>query len=215
MRFLHRVQVAMSRKLTKELLRSEALLFSSKEVPLTDKRDGKSIGTHVEKTFFAYLQDRGYVFRCGKASSGLDFPDLGVDIKTAARKNRTTSGPFKSFHQAVFGLGYDLLLFTYAPVLHFVPADGYPNGMPCQMACITGAAYFERPRDRALGKQLAAAPNDEMRVHAMRKRYPAVSLAEAAEVVGKLTPELLTEFAAAPASGVSLTPALQWRIKYH
>jgi hypothetical protein len=66
----------------------------------------------LEHKFKAYLRRR-YEFEEGNAASGIDFPDLSVDMKVTSIKQPQSSCPFKSARQKVFGLGYSLLVFVY------------------------------------------------------------------------------------------------------
>lgn len=74
--------------------------------------DGKAVGTYLEQKFRAHLQSR-YSFHEGNSAKGIDFPDLGVDIKVTSVRQPQSSCPFKSPKQKVFGLGYALLVFVY------------------------------------------------------------------------------------------------------
>jgi hypothetical protein len=44
---------------------------------------------------------------------GIDFPELGVDIKVTSIRQPQSSCPFKSARQKIYGLGYSLLVFVY------------------------------------------------------------------------------------------------------
>jgi hypothetical protein len=70
------------------------------------------VGTYFEKKFIAHLQTL-YAFRRGNAASGIDFPDIGVDIKVTSVKQPQSSCPYKAARQKVYGLGYSLLVFVY------------------------------------------------------------------------------------------------------
>ncbi len=74
--------------------------------------DGKAIGTYLEHKFRAHLK-QNYEFEAGNSSSGIDFPDLNVDMKVTSVRQPQSSCPFKSALQKVFGLGYALLVFVY------------------------------------------------------------------------------------------------------
>jgi len=77
--------------------------------------DGKAVGTYLEHKFFAYLSNQFEYLR-GNSASGIDFPELAVDIKVTSIKQPQSSCPFKSAAQKVFGLGYHLLIFVYDKV---------------------------------------------------------------------------------------------------
>ena len=74
--------------------------------------DGKAIGTYIELKFRKRLADR-YLFEQGNAANGVDFPGIGVDVKTTSSRQPQSSCPYRSARQKVFGLGYHLLLFVY------------------------------------------------------------------------------------------------------
>ena len=66
--------------------------------------DGKAIGTYVEHNFNQYLQSK-YLYNPGSAASGIDFPDLEVDIKVTSIRQPQSSCPFRDASQKVYGLG--------------------------------------------------------------------------------------------------------------
>ncbi len=74
--------------------------------------DGKAVGTYLEHKFTAYLAEH-YNCQPGNSASGIDLPDLEVDIKVTSIKQPQSSCPFRSATQKVFGLGYHLLVFVY------------------------------------------------------------------------------------------------------
>lgn len=105
------------KNLTKSLLRKEAALFCKSESNHNEKSlygvtDGKAVGTYLEHKFQKYLQKR-YQYQIGSSAKGIDFPELGVDIKVTSIKQPQSSCPFKSARQKIFGLGYDLMVFVY------------------------------------------------------------------------------------------------------
>lgn len=104
-------------KLTTEMLRNEAAAFALierkySESTLFGVTDGKAIGTYLEHKFKAYLV-ANYEFEEGNSASGIDFPDLNVDMKVTKITQPQSSCPFKSARQKIFGLGYGLLVFVY------------------------------------------------------------------------------------------------------
>ena len=104
-------------RLTQELLCDEAAVFSAlesqhQESSLYGVTDGKAIGTYLEQKFKLYLKEK-YNFLDGNSASGIDFPDLLVDIKVTSIKQPQSSCPFKSARQKIFGLGYSLIIFVY------------------------------------------------------------------------------------------------------
>jgi hypothetical protein len=103
--------------LTIENLCAEAARFAEiesiyDEPTLYGVTDGKAVGTYLEHKFIAYLA-RNYSYQPGNSASGIDFPELAVDIKVTSIKQPQSSCPFRSATQKVFGLGYHLLIFVY------------------------------------------------------------------------------------------------------
>lgn len=74
--------------------------------------DGKAVGTYIEHKFKAYLA-QNYEVIFSSSASGIDLPELNVDIKVTSISQPQSSCPFKSARQKIFGLGYSLLVFVY------------------------------------------------------------------------------------------------------
>ncbi|MDY6938900.1 MAG: restriction endonuclease [Cyanobacteriota bacterium] len=103
--------------LTLEHLCREAAKFSDLETSHHESKlygvtDGKAVGTYLEQKFTAYLSEN-YRFEPGNSASGIDFPELEVDLKVTSIRQPQSSCPFQSATQKVFGLGYHLLIFVY------------------------------------------------------------------------------------------------------
>jgi len=106
--------------LTLPLLKTEAGNFV---VQLSDRQiaelygitDGKAVGTYVEQAFNRYLTAK-YSYMPGSAASGIDFPELEVDIKVTSIKQPQSSCPFRDASQKVYGLGYHLIVFAYEKI---------------------------------------------------------------------------------------------------
>lgn len=103
--------------ITLDLFRSAATEFaremSTTPYPhLYGATDGKAVGTAVEASFKAYLQER-YHLEVGNAANGLDFPSLNLDLKVTSLKQPQSSCPFRSATQKIYGLGYNLLVIVY------------------------------------------------------------------------------------------------------
>lgn len=97
---------------------SSDFLRALQELPIPElfgSTDGKAVGTFVEHAFHTHLQKR-YSHTAGNAASGIDFPDLGVDLKVTSARQPQSSCPFQSASQKVYGLGYHLLVFVYEKV---------------------------------------------------------------------------------------------------
>lgn len=107
----------MKTKLTLDALQKEAKIFSEiesehEEHSIYGATDGKAVGTYLEHKFKDFLKGK-YDFDSGNSASGIDLPELEVDIKTTSIMQPQSSCPFKSARQKIFGLGYNLLVFVY------------------------------------------------------------------------------------------------------
>jgi hypothetical protein len=107
----------MKLNLTIKLLQNEAYKFSKKEskhkeFTLYGVTDGKAVGTYLEHKFQKYLHKK-YNYIEGSSASGIDFPELRVDMKVTSIRQPQSSCPYKSAKQKIFGLGYSLLVFVY------------------------------------------------------------------------------------------------------
>ncbi len=107
----------MKAKLSLALLREAAKDFGiaeslHNEPSLYGATDGKAVGTYLEHKFQGYLQER-FEYVAGNSARGIDFPELGVDIKATSMRRPQSSCPFQSARQKIFGLGYALLIFIY------------------------------------------------------------------------------------------------------
>jgi len=107
----------MPKPLTIPLLQKEASVFAKAESKhpepsLFGVTDGKAVGTYLEHKFQIAVQFR-YAYARGSSAKGIDFPELGVDIKVTSIRQPQSSCPFKSARQKIYGLGYSLLVFVY------------------------------------------------------------------------------------------------------
>ena len=99
------------------MLQKEASSFAKAqtkhaEASLFGVTDGKAVGTYLEHKFQTHLQSC-YTYGRGNSAKGIDFPELGVDIKVTSIRQPQSSCPFKSARQKIYGLGYSLLVFVY------------------------------------------------------------------------------------------------------
>ncbi|NES20150.1 MAG: restriction endonuclease [Symploca sp. SIO3E6] len=104
-------------ELTINILLDEAGKFAEiesiyDEPSLYGVTDGKAVGTYLEHKFMAYLS-QAYTYEAGNSASGIDFPELNLDMKVTSIRQPQSSCPFKSARQKIFGLGYNLLIFVY------------------------------------------------------------------------------------------------------
>ncbi len=77
--------------------------------------DGKAVGTYVEQNFHRFLKGR-FVYAQGSSASGIDFPELAVDLKVTSIRQPQSSCPFRDASQKVYGLGYHLLVLVYEKI---------------------------------------------------------------------------------------------------
>ena len=107
-------------ELTLSELKTSAQKFSreisSNPIPnLYGITDGKAVGTYVEQAFNQYLSSK-YIYRIGSAASGIDFPELEVDLKVTSSRQPQSSCPFRDASQKIYGLGYNLLILVYEKI---------------------------------------------------------------------------------------------------
>ena len=110
----------MTTKLTIANLKSEAAVFAGSESQRNEPSifgvtDGKAIGTYTEHKFRSHLQ-ANYIFEAGSSASGIDFPELAVDMKVTRSTKPQSSCPFKNARQKIYGLGYHLIVFVYEKI---------------------------------------------------------------------------------------------------
>src|SRR3989338_1642260 len=108
-------------KLTIDILKKEAAIFSKKQskeelFELYSVTDGKAVGTYIEHKFRAHLLTQ-YSFAPGNSANGIDFPDIGVDIKVTRFNRPNSPVPLKPPGKRFSGLGPRCLyLFTKKPM---------------------------------------------------------------------------------------------------
>ena len=106
---MEELTVAKLKSATGEFVRE----LSKQAIPkLYGATDGKAVGTEIEKRFHAFLGKR-FVYSEGSAASGIDFPELGVDLKSTSIQQPQSSCPFRDASQKIYGLGYHLLVLVY------------------------------------------------------------------------------------------------------
>ena len=99
----------MKTALTLSLLQEEARSFaemesSHPEPSLYGVPDGKAVGTYLEHKFQRHLRSQ-YDYVEGSSAKGIDFPELGVDLKVTSIRQPQSSCPFRAARQKVYGLG--------------------------------------------------------------------------------------------------------------
>ena len=121
---------------------SEAHTFSAlesnhNELTLYGVTDGKAVGTYLEHKFTNYLIQK-YLFQPGNSASGIDFPELGIDMKVTSKRQPQSSCPYKSARQKIYGLGYNLIVFVYEKYDDHIAKTGRLN--------ITDTVFVEASR---------------------------------------------------------------------
>ncbi|MFM8297201.1 restriction endonuclease [Microcystis sp. BLCC-F210] len=197
-------------RLTQESLGNEAAIFSAlesqhQEASLYGVTDGKAIGTYLEQKFKLYLKEK-YDFVEGNAASGIDFPELLVDIKVTSTKQPQSSCPFKSARQKIFGLGYSLIIFVYKKL------DNSLNRTANLRMITTIFVSAERTADFQMTRGIRNILNnqgnkDDLIAFMLDKNLP-VDEMEAANIADEI-------LANPPVQGfLTISNALQWRLQY-
>lgn len=196
--------------LTIAILAKEAKVFAvaesgHSEPTLYGVTDGKAVGTYLELKFRKYLVDR-YTFEQGSAAKGINFPDIGVDIKITSIKQPQSSCPFKSARQKIFGLGYCLLVFVYEKTDDAKAKTGRLNIQHVIFVDAKRTADFQMTKGliQILDNEGNA---DDLIAYMTDKNLP-VDEIEAT----KIAEELLKK---RPEQGyLTISNALQWRLQY-
>jgi len=197
-------------RLTQESLGNEAAIFSAlesqhQEASLYGVTDGKAIGTYLEQKFKLYLKEK-YDFVEGNAASGIDFPELLVDIKVTSTKQPQSSCPFKSARQKIFGLGYSLIIFVYEKL------DNSLNRTANLRMITTIFVSAERTADFQMTRGIRNILNnqgnkDDLIAFMLDKNLP-VDEMEASNIADEI-------LANPPVQGfLTISNALQWRLQY-
>jgi hypothetical protein len=197
-------------RLTQESLGNEAAIFSAlesqhQEASLYGVTDGKAIGTYLEQKFKLYLKEK-YDFVEGNAASGIDFPELLVDIKVTSIKQPQSSCPFKSARKKIFGLGYSLIIFVYEKL------DNSLNRTANLRMITTIFVSAERTADFQMTRGIRNILNnqgnkDDLIAFMLDKNLPVDEMAAA-----NIADEILAN---PPLQGfLTISNALQWRLQY-
>lgn len=200
----------MATKLTKALLCKEASIFAEKESKhfepsIYGTTDGKAVGTYFEHKFKRYLHEQ-YEYVEGNSAHGIDFPELGVDVKCTSIRQPQSSCPYKSARQKIFGLGYSLLVFVYEKVDDAKKQAGRLN--------ILHTVYVEKERtaDFQMTKQINdilknQGNADDLTALMMDKNLPVdeIEAKKIAEDILANPPEI---------GYLTISNALQWRLQY-
>jgi len=200
----------MKPKLTLEVLKREAQSFAGiesahREPKLYGVSDGKAVGTYFEHKFRCYLRDK-YDFEEGSSASGIDFPQLEVDMKVTSVKQPQSSCPFKSARQKVYGLGYSLLVFVYEKTDDVQTSTGNLNVLHAIFVSKERTGDFQTTT--GLRRILDNEGNkDDIMAFIEERRLPVDEIESSA-----LADEILAN---PPEVGyLTISNALQWRLQY-
>jgi hypothetical protein len=200
----------MKPKLALETLKIEARRFAQSESAhreplLYGVTDGKAIGTYFEQKFQSYLREK-YDFVEGSSASGIDFPELEVDIKVTSIRQPQSSCPFKSARQKIYGLGYSLIVFVYEKTDDPQTATGNLKVLYTIFVSKERTADFQTTTGlrRILENQ---ANKDDIMAFIEDRRLPVDEIEASA-----LADEILSN---RPEVGyLTISNALQWRLQY-
>lgn len=196
--------------LTLECLQSEAASFAKTESQHSEPQlfgvtDGKAVGTYFEQKFRTLLQTK-YEFQLGSSASGIDFPELQVDMKVTSIKQPQSSCPFKSARQKVHGLGYSVLIFVYDKIDDEKTRTGKLNILHTIFVSKERTADFQTTT--GLRKILENQGNKDDLLAFFAERMLPIDEIEA----NSLADELLVK---PPEIGyLTISNALQWRLQY-
>ncbi|MBC8414842.1 MAG: restriction endonuclease [Candidatus Cloacimonetes bacterium] len=201
----------MKLNLTIKLLQNEAYKFSKKESKhkeptLYGVTDGKAVGTYLEHKFQKYLFKK-YSYIEGNAASGIDFPELKVDMKVTSIKQPQSSCPYKSAKQKIFGLGYSLLVFVYEKKDDIKTQKGNLN--------IVHTVFIEshRTADFQMTTGLQHILNNDGNIDDIVAFLRDKNLPIDYDIEGKKISEMLLK--KPPKTGyLTISNALQWRLQY-
>ena len=142
----------------------------------------------------------------GNTAQGIDFPGIGVDLKTTRYTQPQSSCPFKSARQKVFGLGYHLLVFVY-------DKSDDPKTKTANLA-IRHSLFIEKEHTadytttRRLRDMVGDGGNRDDIVAYLNDRNLPVDDIEAYRIADDV-------LATAPKQGyLTISNALQWRLQY-
>ncbi len=197
--------------LTIELLKREARDFAQTESThpepaLFGVTDGKAVGTYGEHKFKAYLAVN-YTYVSGSSASGIDLPDLKVDIKVTSIIKPQSSCPFKDARQKIFGLGYSLLVFVYTKTDDSATRTGVLN--------FNHVIFVEKERtaDFTMTKGLNKLLDDQANVDDIaafiQERFIMIDETEAYAIA-----EEVLQKAELKMGYLTISNALQWRLSY-
>lgn len=167
--------------------------------------DGKAVGTYLEQKFQAYLRGK-YTFTKGNSARGIDFPELGIDLKVTSLQQPQSSCPFKNARQKVYGLGYSLLIFVYEK------HDDAEN----QTGCLEFRHIIFVEQGNTADYQLTTTLRRMLENRANRDDILACFEERLLPIAGTEAVELAEEILRSPppVGYLTISNALQWRLQY-
>jgi len=196
--------------LTEGALKKEAAKFAKAESKhaepsLFGVTDGKAVGTYLEQKFQAHIA-REFSFVEGNSAKGIDFPDIGIDIKVTSERQPQSSCPFKSARQKVFGLGYSLLVFVYEKTDD--PKQRAATLDIRHTIFVEAGATGDFTMTKRLGEMVRDHANDEDIIAYLNDRNLPVDEIEARQIAQDV-------LQSPPHQGyLTISNALQWRLQY-
>jgi hypothetical protein len=197
--------------LTIDSLCEQAKIFSAREAKhlepsLYGINDGKRVGTYLEQKFKTYLHSTRYSFAEGNTATGIDFPDLSVDIKTTSIRQPQSSCPFESARQKIYGLGYSLIVFVYDKI--DVPSSKSAKLKILHTVFVDSSRTADFQMTQGIREILKHDANrDDLIAFMLDRNLPGDEI-----VIGKIADELLRK---TPKQGyLTISNALQWRLQY-
>jgi hypothetical protein len=147
-----------------------------------------------------------YHFEDGHSAKGIDFPALGVDIKTTSIRQPQSSCPFKSARQKIYGLGYSVLVFVYEKTDDSDAKTGRLNIQHVIFVEATRTADYQMTRGLRQILDNDGNPDDVLAFfHDKLLPVDDIEGQRLAEEVLKNRPEL---------GYLTISNALQWRLQY-
>jgi hypothetical protein len=197
-------------KLTVELLKTEAQAFGKAETAHHERTlygvtDGKAVGTYFEHKFQQYLHTK-YEYVEGSSAKGIDFPELGVDMKVTSIKQPQSSCPFKTARQKVYGLGYSLVVFVYEKTDNARKKTGNLKVLHTIFVDSSRTADFQTTS--GLRRIVENSGNTDDVIAFLHERFLPVDDIQAQTLAEEIV-------AAPPELGyLTISNALQWRLQY-
>lgn len=198
------------KNLTLSELKAQASLFLTivQNIPIPELygvNNGKALSNYFENAFDDFLKEN-FSYEIGNAASGLDFPDLNVDLKVTSARQPQSSSPFRAASQKVYGLGYHLLVFVYDKTDNDDEAAAYFDFQ--EVVFIDKSRTADYQTTQQIHAILDANGNvDDLDALLQDRNFPLddIGRRELAERIMKHPP---------PMGYLTISNALQWRLQY-